>query len=83
MSANENRLPVLVVGGARAVAAAARGEQRKYDGMTRTHGFLRRAAARAGRSLVESSSRSGFLLVRDLFRKPAPTFRDHALVRWI
>jgi hypothetical protein len=28
----------------------------------------------------ESSSRSKFLLAHDLFRKPVPTFRDHALL---
>ena len=35
----------------------------------------------ASLELVESSSRSSFLFVRDLFRKPVPTFRDHALGR--
>src|SRR3954452_3854559 len=42
--------------------------------------ILRRAGSRAGCFLVESSSRSSFLFVRDLFRKPVPTFRDHALL---
>src|SRR5688572_3936778 len=36
--------------------------------------------ARALSFLVESESRSSFLFEHDLFRKPVPTFRDHALV---
>src|SRR5215471_6161942 len=30
-------------------------------------------------TLFDSSSRSKFILEHDLFRKPVPTFRDHAL----
>jgi hypothetical protein len=40
--------------------------------------FHARGAPRAGRFLAESSSRSSFLFVRDFFREPVPTFRDHA-----
>src|SRR5215510_7268459 len=32
-------------------------------------------------TFFESSSRSSLLVEHDLFRKPVPTFRDHALVR--
>src|SRR5580700_3284265 len=32
-------------------------------------------------TFLESSSRSILLLEHDLFRKPAPTFRDHAISR--
>src|SRR5262249_27332356 len=34
---------------------------------------------RARRLFFESPSRSNLLLEHDLFRKPVPTFRDHAL----
>src|SRR3984893_5028503 len=37
------------------------------------------AQARARCLFFESSSRSILLLEHDLFRKPAPTFRDHAI----
>src|SRR5207253_3237000 len=42
---------------------------------------LGQECAIAGRRFRETSSRSVFLREHDLFRKPAPTFRDHALSR--
>ncbi|TPL04608.1 hypothetical protein FJ567_03065 [Mesorhizobium sp. B2-4-16] len=40
---------------------------------------LRMRSVGSGRRFVEPSSRSSSLLKHDLFRKPVPTFRDHAL----
>src|ERR1700730_14621908 len=39
------------------------------------------AQARARCLFFESSSRSILLLEHDLFRKPVPTFRDHAIAK--
>jgi hypothetical protein len=43
--------------------------------------FLIVAPARLPSSPEWSACALGFLLAHDLFRKPVPTFRDHALMR--
>src|SRR5439155_5714949 len=51
------------------------------NGRSWERGERRRRGPRAGCFSFESSSRSSLLLEHDLFRKPVPTFRDHALGR--
>src|SRR5438128_10295419 len=47
---------------------------------SRSSAFSSGRWARALSFLVESELGSSFLFEHDLFRKPVPTFRDHALV---